>query len=173
MNLLQRIVREVQILGTVLLQFCSVRCEVSPVRVVRARAKPLRDTLKLCDVSNSYYKDHNLYSHPAFTSPYHSFFTTYTRFQLSHASYYYAYIFKHRCCTSLYPKVSGLAAWSENCKCTVLCHWVQLYCYFVSQSSKSGRHNPLSCFWTSVYCCKRIFRYRLSPETFGYSLVYC
>jgi len=24
---------------------------------------------------------------------------------------------------------------------------------------------------TSVYCCKRIFRYRLSPETFGYTLV--
>jgi hypothetical protein len=24
----------------------------------------------------------------------------------------------------------------------------------------------------SVYCCKRIFRYRLSPKTFGYTLVY-
>jgi len=24
---------------------------------------------------------------------------------------------------------------------------------------------------TSVYCCKRIFRYRLDPETFGYILV--
>jgi len=23
----------------------------------------------------------------------------------------------------------------------------------------------------SVYCCKRIFRYRLSPETFGYTVV--
>jgi hypothetical protein len=23
----------------------------------------------------------------------------------------------------------------------------------------------------SVYCCKRLFRYRLSPETFGYTLV--
>jgi len=23
----------------------------------------------------------------------------------------------------------------------------------------------------SVYCCKRIFRYLLSPETFGYTLV--
>jgi hypothetical protein len=33
------------------------------------------------------------------------------------------------------------------------------------------RHNPLRCFSTSVYCCKRIFRYRLSPETFGYTLV--
>jgi len=23
----------------------------------------------------------------------------------------------------------------------------------------------------SVYCCKRIFRYRLSPETFGYTII--
>jgi len=30
---------------------------------------------------------------------------------------------------------------------------------------------PLCYFSTSVYCCKRIFRYRLSPETFGYILV--
>jgi hypothetical protein len=43
--------------------------------------------------------------------------------------------------------------------------------YFVSQSSEFCRHNPLCCFSTSVYFCKRIFRYRLSPETFGYSLV--
>jgi hypothetical protein len=28
----------------------------------------------------------------------------------------------------------------------------------------------LCCFSTSVYCCKRIFHYRLSPETFGYTL---
>jgi hypothetical protein len=31
---------------------------------------------------------------------------------------------------------------------------------------------PLCCFSTSVYCSKRILRYRLSPETFGYTLVY-
>jgi hypothetical protein len=31
----------------------------------------------------------------------------------------------------------------------------------------------LCCFWTSVYFCKRIFRYRLSPDTFGYTLVHC
>jgi hypothetical protein len=30
---------------------------------------------------------------------------------------------------------------------------------------------PLCCFSTSVYCCKRIFRNRLSPETFVYILV--
>jgi len=45
---------------------------------------------------------------------------------------------------------------------------VQLYRYFVSQSSEFCRHNPLCCFSTSV-C---LFRYRLSPETFGYTLVY-
>jgi hypothetical protein len=48
---------------------------------------------------------------------------------------------------------------------------MQLYHYFVSQSSEFCRHNPLCCFSTSVYCCKRIFRYRISPETFGYTLV--
>jgi hypothetical protein len=30
---------------------------------------------------------------------------------------------------------------------------VQLYHYFVSQSSEFCRHNPLCCFSTSVYCC--------------------
>jgi len=45
---------------------------------------------------------------------------------------------------------------------------VQLYRYFVSQSSEFCRHNPLCCFSTSVCC---LFRYRLSPETFGYTLV--
>jgi hypothetical protein len=42
----------------------------------------------------------------------------------------------------------------------------------VSQSSKLCRHNPLCCFSTSVYYCfTRIFRYRLSPESFGHTLV--
>jgi hypothetical protein len=48
---------------------------------------------------------------------------------------------------------------------------MQLYRYFVSQSSEFCRHNPLCCFSTSVYCCKLIFRYRLSPETFESTLV--
>jgi len=48
---------------------------------------------------------------------------------------------------------------------------VQLYRQFVSQSGEFCRHNPLCYFSTGVYCCKRIFRYRLSPETFGYTLV--
>jgi hypothetical protein len=46
---------------------------------------------------------------------------------------------------------------------------LQLYRYFVSQSGEFCRNNTLCCFSTSVYCC--LFRYRLSPETFGYTLV--
>jgi hypothetical protein len=47
---------------------------------------------------------------------------------------------------------------------------MQLYRYFVSQSSDFYCHNPLCCFSTIVYCCC-LFRYRISPETFGYTLV--
>jgi hypothetical protein len=54
---------------------------------------------------------------------------------------------------------------------TALCHWMQLYRYSVSQSSEFCRRNPLCCFTTSVYCCKRIFRYRFSLETFEYILI--
>jgi hypothetical protein len=54
---------------------------------------------------------------------------------------------------------------------TALCHKVQLYRYFVSQCNEFCSHNPLWCFSKNVYCCKRIFLYRLSPETFGYTLV--
>jgi hypothetical protein len=46
---------------------------------------------------------------------------------------------------------------------------VQLYRYFVSQSNEFCCHNPLCCFLTIVCGC--IFSYRLSPETFGYTLV--
>jgi hypothetical protein len=45
-----------------------------------------------------------------------------------------------------------------------------MYRYFVSQSSELCCHNSSCCFSVSV-CCKHIFRYRLSPETFGYTLV--
>jgi hypothetical protein len=34
---------------------------------------------------------------------------------------------------------------------TALCDYVQLYRYFVSQSSEFYRHNPLCCFSTSVF----------------------
>jgi len=54
-------------------------------------------------------------------------------------------------CTRMYPKVSGLVAWSENCK------WYSSLplgaSYFVSQSSEFYRHNPLCCFSASVYYC--------------------
>jgi len=41
----------------------------------------------------------------------------------------------------------------------------------MSQSSKFGRHNPSCCFSTSNTKGKRTFHYRLSSETFGYTLV--
>jgi len=41
----------------------------------------------------------------------------------------------------------------------------------VSHSSEFAHHNPLCCFSTSNTKGKRIFRYRLSPESFGYALV--
>jgi hypothetical protein len=47
---------------------------------------------------------------------------------------------------------------------------MQLYLYFMSQSNEFCRYNPLCCFSTSVYCC--LFRYRHSPETFGYTVIY-
>jgi hypothetical protein len=47
---------------------------------------------------------------------------------------------------------------------------VQLYRHSLSHSSEFWRHNPLCCFSTNAYCC--LFRYRLSPETFGYTLVH-
>jgi hypothetical protein len=54
---------------------------------------------------------------------------------------------------TVYPKVFGLAAWNENYNGTILCHWMPLYRYFVSQSSEFCRHNPLCCFSTCVYYC--------------------
>jgi len=52
-----------------------------------------------------------------------------------------------------------------------LCHWVQLYHYFMCQSSEFCRHNPLSCFSTSYTKGKCIFCYQFSPGTFGYTLI--
>jgi len=70
-----------------------------------------------------------------------------------------------------YPKVSGLAVRSENCKWynslpigAVVSLFCELACEFCLR-------NRLCCFPTSVYCCKSIFGYRLSPETFRYTLV--
>jgi hypothetical protein len=46
-----------------------------------------------------------------------------------------------------------------------------LYRYFVSQPREFCRHNPLCCFSTSNTKGNGILRYRLSPETFEYTLV--
>jgi len=46
------------------------------------------------------------------------------------------------------------------CSC-IATLWVSLVSFY--------RHNPLCCFSTSVYFC--LYRYRLSPETFGYTFV--
>jgi len=43
--------------------------------------------------------------------------------------------------TSIYRKVSGLAAWNMNANGRALCHQVQLYRYLVRQSSEFCRHN--------------------------------
>jgi len=51
------------------------------------------------------------------------------------------------------------------------CHQVHFYHYFVSQYSEFCRHNPLKWTATSNTKDKRIFRYRLSPEIYGYNLV--
>jgi len=42
---------------------------------------------------------------------------------------------------------------------TAVCHYLQLYRYFVSQSSEVCLHNPLCYLSTSVYFCHRIFCY--------------
>jgi len=47
----------------------------------------------------------------------------------------------------------------------------KLYRYLVSHSSEFCRHNPLCYFSTSNTKGKRIYRYRLSPETLGYTHV--
>jgi hypothetical protein len=52
---------------------------------------------------------------------------------------------------------------------TAFCHYIQLYRYFVSQSSEFFHQNPLCCFLKNVCCC--LFQYQLSPETFGYTLI--
>jgi hypothetical protein len=41
----------------------------------------------------------------------------------------------------------------------------------MSQSSEVSAITLCVAYSTSVCCCKRIFRYRLSPETFGYTVV--
>jgi len=74
--------------------------------------------------------------------------------------------------TRLYPKVSGLAAWSENCKWYSSLPLGAVYRYSVNQSSEFCLHNALKGTATSKTNGKCVFLYRLSPETFRYTLVY-
>jgi hypothetical protein len=80
-------------------------------------------------------------------------------------------------CTSLIrvciQKFPDCPPWARTTNGTAFCHYMQLYRYLVSQSSEFCRHKPLCCFSTRVYCCKCIFRYRLSSETSGCTVVYC
>jgi len=84
--------------------------------------------------------------------------------------------FVHPCHTHthtwVYSKFPSWPLGARTANGTVFCHLVQLCPYFVNQSSEFCRHNTLCCFSTNVHCCKRIFRCRLSPETFRYTLVY-
>jgi hypothetical protein len=50
-------------------------------------------------------------------------------------------------------KVSGVAAWSENCKWYNSVPVSAVYRCFVNQYSEFCRRNPLCCFSMSVYCC--------------------
>jgi hypothetical protein len=75
----------------------------------------------------------------------------------------------------VYPNFPDWSPAARTANGKALCHYVQLYRYFVSQSSEFYRHNPLCCFSMSVYCCCCcccLFCYRLSPKTFGYTLVH-
>jgi hypothetical protein len=72
--------------------------------------------------------------------------------------------------TRVIQKYPDLPPGARTASSTALCHWVQLYRYFVSQSNEFCRHNLLCCFWTGIDCCCW-FRYRLSPETSGYTIV--
>jgi len=69
--------------------------------------------------------------------------------------------------TRVYPKVSGLAVWSEKCKRYSSPPLGAFYRYVVSQSSEFCSNDPLYCFSTISTKGKRIFRYQLSPEILG------
>jgi hypothetical protein len=60
--------------------------------------------------------------------------------------------------TRVYPKFPDWPPGAITANGTALSHYVQLYRYFVSQSSAFCCHNPLCCFSTNVYCC-------LSPQS--------
>jgi hypothetical protein len=79
------------------------------------------------------------------------------------------------CLLNILGCIQKIPDWPPGAKTAngkALCHYAtrcSCIAIFVSQSSEFCRYNPLSCFSTSVCC---LFLYRLSPETFGYSLVF-
>jgi hypothetical protein len=75
----------------------------------------------------------------------------------------FRYLFLIRGCTQKFPEWRPGARTANG---TALCH----YRYFVSKPSEFCRYNALCCFSMNVYCCC-LFRYWLSPETFGYTLL--
>jgi hypothetical protein len=80
-------------------------------------------------------------------------------------------------CSHIRGCIQKFPVWPPGAKTangTALCYRVQLYRYFVSQSSEFCRHSPLCCFSMSVCCCccYCLFCHRLSLETFGYTLVH-
>jgi hypothetical protein len=74
--------------------------------------------------------------------------------------------------TRVYPNFQDWPPGARTANGRALCNQVQLYRNFMSQSSEFCRHNPLCCFSTSNTKGKRTYLYRLSPETFGYTLVF-
>jgi hypothetical protein len=71
----------------------------------------------------------------------------------------------------MYPKSFRTGSLERKLQMVLLsatrCSGIAILC----QSSEFCRHKPLCCFSTSVYCCC-LFRYRLSPENFRYTLIF-
>jgi hypothetical protein len=86
-----------------------------------------------------------------------------SKFTTNNANYIQVYVSMLRRCIQKFPERPPATRTANS---TALC-----YRYFVSQSSEFCRHNTLCCFSTSNTKSKRIFHYRFSPETFGYTLV--
>jgi hypothetical protein len=62
-------------------------------------------------------------------------------------------------------KFSDWPARARTANGTALCHYMQLYRYFVSQSSKFCRHNPLCWFSTSACCCSVVTVYFVTTQS--------
>jgi hypothetical protein len=73
----------------------------------------------------------------------------------------YAYVSKSFRTGRLERELQMVRLFATRCSC------VAIFCK--PALCEFCHHNPLCYFSTSVYCC--LFRYLLSPETFGYNLV--